>query len=119
MITLAGRGAARRREILMLAVDHVEQICAIKDHGRQLPLDLKLVVVWVVAVVSMNKTFRELAAYYARSQYETLTHQQKVARLYRRALRSLTDWKPKRYQWNAVACEIRAEFDSNRAADPA
>ncbi len=81
--------------------------------------DKTIVVDFVFDRFAMNKTFRELAAYYARSQYETLTHQQKVARLYRKSLRSLTDWKPKRYQWNAVACEIRAEFDANRAADPA
>ena len=64
----------------------------------------------------MNKTFREVAAMYMRANAETVSHQQEVMRLYRASLRCLTDWKPKRYQWNLVACEIRAEFDANKAA---
>lgn len=66
----------------------------------------------------MNKAFREVTNFYRRAQFEELTHGQRVTRLYRNALRSLTDWRPKRHLWNTYAIQIRSEFDSNASLAP-
>lgn len=64
----------------------------------------------------MNKTFREVAAYY--KQVVTLTHKQKVTRMYRRSLRMLDSWACDREIFLTRGEEIRKQFEENRHLDP-
>lgn len=47
----------------------------------------------------------------------TLTHAQKVTRLYRKALKNMLSWTIFRDSWRIQACELRAEFDRNKNTD--
>ena len=47
----------------------------------------------------------------------TLTHAQKVTRLYRKALKNMLSWTIDRDTWRMQACELRAEFDTNKDID--
>lgn len=44
----------------------------------------------------------------------TLTHTQKVTRLYRSSLRLLDSWTVDRELFNEEATKVRAEFDANK-----
>lgn len=56
----------------------------------------------------------EAAAAQYRSKQLYLTHNQKVARLYRNSLKMLSSWTIDREVWNDEATKIRARFDENR-----
>lgn len=63
----------------------------------------------------MNRTFREVADLYRRR--ETLTHQQRVTRMYRQILRLTKDYYF-RQQWYDITEQIKAEFVANKNLDP-
>ncbi len=58
------------------------------------------------------RLFGEVQAY--SRQPLTLTHAQKVTRLYRRSLRLADSWTVNREIFNQQATEIRARFDANK-----
>ncbi|KAL7431252.1 hypothetical protein ACHAXH_007003 [Discostella pseudostelligera] len=66
----------------------------------------------------MNAAFREAAAQ-ARQKPVLLTQNQETARLYRKALKTLSSWVIDRNIFIEEATELRARFDMNRGCDAA
>lgn len=64
----------------------------------------------------MDRVFTEVAATF--KTVVSLTHQQRVTRLYRRSLRELNSWVIDRELFCEEAEKIRAQFNENRALDP-
>jgi len=50
-------------------------------------------------------------------QQQSLTHAQKVCRLYRKYLKNQLSWIIQRDVWRVHALELRAEFDRNKNVD--
>lgn len=65
----------------------------------------------------MNSSFRAVVAEYKRPS--TLTHAQRVTRLYRAALRTADSWACDRNLFIEEGRKIRQQFDDNKALDPA
>ena len=65
---------------------------------------------------TMDRVFTEVAATF--KTVVSLTHQQRVTRLYRRSLRELNSWVIDRELFCEEAEKIRAQFNENRALDP-
>ena len=61
------------------------------------------------------ESFRIVQAFYRAPQ--TLTHAQRVTRLYRQALRTLDSWACDREIYLTRGEELRARFESNKHAD--
>lgn len=64
----------------------------------------------------MDKVFTEVANTFKTKL--SLSHQQRVTRLYRRSLRELNSWAIDRELFCREAEKIRAQFDQNRSLDP-
>ena len=64
----------------------------------------------------MDKVFSEVAASFKAKL--SLSHQQRVTRLYRRSLRELNSWVIDRELFCQESELIRAQFDANRLLDP-
>jgi len=64
----------------------------------------------------MNSTFRAVAAEYKR--VVTLTHAQRVTRMYRKSLRLAASWIIDRELWLEEADKIRARFNAAKHLSP-
>ena len=64
----------------------------------------------------MDKVFTEVAATFKTKL--SLSHVQRVTRLYRRSLRELNSWAIDRDLFCREADKIRAQFDANKSLDP-
>lgn len=64
----------------------------------------------------MNSEFRSAIAPYLKKV--TLTHQQRVTRLYRHSLKTLLDWTWDRDIFEREALKIREKFRKNAKLDP-
>ena len=62
----------------------------------------------------MNKAFRSAYEHAFPAVVETLTHQQKVTRLYRKSLKLAFHWAVQREVFMAEAQKIRDQFDANK-----
>ena len=70
-----------------------------------------------VVNANMNATLREVVGRFVGAP-PSLSHKQKVQRLYKQSLKTLDSWVIDRRLWNEEATKIRAEFDANRPLDP-
>ncbi|KAG7368458.1 hypothetical protein IV203_031201 [Nitzschia inconspicua] len=66
---------------------------------------------------TLNDVFQQ-AANQARQKLPELTHNQQVARLYRKSLKVLSSWAIDRDIFNDEATKIRARFDQERGCKP-
>ncbi|KAG7347794.1 hypothetical protein IV203_016499 [Nitzschia inconspicua] len=66
---------------------------------------------------TLNDVFQQ-AANQARQKLPELTHNQQVARLYRKSLKVLSSWAIDRDIFNDEATKIRARFDQARGCKP-
>lgn len=65
----------------------------------------------------LNDVFQQ-AADQARQRMPDLTHNQQVARLYRKSLKLLSSWVIDRDIFNEEASKLRARFDAERGCNP-
>lgn len=66
----------------------------------------------------MNASFRGAVAQVQLQTRTTLTHQQKVTRMYRKALLTLNSWAIDRETFNKEGLAIRARFDAHKHHAP-
>lgn len=67
----------------------------------------------------MNTSFRAAVNEVRRTATETLTHKQRVTRLYRNALRTLDSWAADRELFHTEGQLIRDQFTAAKGLDPA